>query len=267
MKVSRQGLRRSDGTWLMCFPGELMTKRWGAGFVLVHRAELQQLLAAELDPSAIHLGARCTGVEDGNRAVTARFADGREVQADVMVGADGVHSAVRAALFGPAALRYRGYATVRGITPRDRFRFPSTVPRPGAGAHASAWAHQRRTDHLVGDMERDGGREGRRRHRGAVARTLRRLARSDTRHHRRHPGDRCDPEGDSGPLADPDVEPGTGSAARRCHPPDDAGPRPGRRSGDRRRNRPGHLPRGRPTAGRLCGSTSGAGGATPPSIR
>ena len=128
VKLARQGLRRSDGTWLMCFPGELMVERWGAGLALVHRAELQQLLAAELDPSAIHLGARCTGVEDGNRAVTARFADGRDVQADVLVGADGVHSAVRAALFGPAPLRYRGYFTVRGITAAG------SVPLPNDGA-------------------------------------------------------------------------------------------------------------------------------------
>ena len=130
VKVARQGLRRSDGTWLVCFPWDLMTERWGAGVALVHRAELQQLLAAELDPSAIHLGARCTGVEDGNGAVTAHFADGRDVQADVVVGADGVHSAVRAALFGPAALRYRGYVTVRGITPAG------SVPLPVYGAES-----------------------------------------------------------------------------------------------------------------------------------
>jgi 2-polyprenyl-6-methoxyphenol hydroxylase-like FAD-dependent oxidoreductase len=128
VKVARQGVRRSDGTWLMCFPEELMVERWGAGMALVHRAELQQLLAAELDPSALHLGARCTGVEAGNRAVTARFADGRDVQADVLVGADGAHSAVRAALFGPAPLRYRGYITVRGVTAAG------SVPLPVDGA-------------------------------------------------------------------------------------------------------------------------------------
>jgi 2-polyprenyl-6-methoxyphenol hydroxylase-like FAD-dependent oxidoreductase len=122
--VTRQGLRRSDGTWLMSFPEHLMVQRWGAGFVLVHRAELQQLLAAELDPSAIHLGARCTGLADGNRAVTARFADGREVQADVLVAADGVHSAVRAVLLGPAPLRYRGYTAVRGVTPAGSVPLP-----------------------------------------------------------------------------------------------------------------------------------------------
>jgi 2-polyprenyl-6-methoxyphenol hydroxylase-like FAD-dependent oxidoreductase len=122
--VTRQGIRRCDGAWLMSFPGELMAQRWGAGFVLVHRAELQQLLADELSPSAIHLGARCTGLADGDQAVIARFADGREVQADVLVGADGVHSAVRAARFGPAPLRYRGYITVRGITPAGSVPLP-----------------------------------------------------------------------------------------------------------------------------------------------
>ena len=123
-RIDRQGLMRPDGTWLLCLPAELITQRWGAGFVVVHRAELQQLLAAELDPAVIHLGARCTGVEDNGSAVIARFADGREARADVLVGADGVHSAVRAARFGPAPLRYRGYTAVRSVTP------PRSVPLP-----------------------------------------------------------------------------------------------------------------------------------------
>ena len=63
-QVDRQGLMRPDGSWLLCLPAELMTQRWGAGFVAVHRAELQQLLAAELGPETIHLGARCIGFQD-----------------------------------------------------------------------------------------------------------------------------------------------------------------------------------------------------------
>jgi 2-polyprenyl-6-methoxyphenol hydroxylase-like FAD-dependent oxidoreductase len=49
---------------------------------------------------------------------------GAGLQADVIVGADGVHSAVRAELFGPASLRYRGYTSVRGITPEGSVPLP-----------------------------------------------------------------------------------------------------------------------------------------------
>jgi 2-polyprenyl-6-methoxyphenol hydroxylase-like FAD-dependent oxidoreductase len=124
VQLAGQGIKRPDGGWLLCIPGEVMAQRWGAGLVLVHRAELQQLLAAELGPSVIHLGARCTGFENSGQAVTAHFADGRKVQADVLIGADGVHSAVRAQLFGPAALRYRGYTAVRSITPAGSVPLP-----------------------------------------------------------------------------------------------------------------------------------------------
>jgi 2-polyprenyl-6-methoxyphenol hydroxylase-like FAD-dependent oxidoreductase len=125
LKVAGQGVNRSDGTRLMWLPSEVMEKRWGTGLVLVHRAELQQLLAAEIDPATIHLGARCTGLVADGRAVVARFADGGEVAAGVLVGADGVHSVVRATLFGPASLRYRGYTCVRSVTPAG------SVPLPG----------------------------------------------------------------------------------------------------------------------------------------
>jgi 2-polyprenyl-6-methoxyphenol hydroxylase-like FAD-dependent oxidoreductase len=124
VKLAGQGIKRPDGAWLLCIPTEVMAQRWGAGFVLVHRAELQQLLAHELGTSFIHLDARCTGFDDSGQAVTAYFADGRQVQADVLVGADGVHSAVRAQLFGPAALRYRGYTVVRSITPAGSVPLP-----------------------------------------------------------------------------------------------------------------------------------------------
>ena len=118
------GIKRPDGTWLLYQPQDLMRKRWGAGFTAVHRAELQQLLAAQLDPAALHLGACCAGFADNGTDVTVRFAGGREVAADVLIGADGVHSVVRAALLGPAPLRYRGYTGVRSLTPAGSVPLP-----------------------------------------------------------------------------------------------------------------------------------------------
>jgi 2-polyprenyl-6-methoxyphenol hydroxylase-like FAD-dependent oxidoreductase len=119
------GLRRADGRWLMRQSAQEMQNRWAAPFACVHRAELHALLVKRLDPTTVHLGARCSGFEQRDGIVALRF-EGRgdhvDVQADVLVGADGVHSVVRAELSGPARLRYRGYTNWRGTTA------PGSVP-------------------------------------------------------------------------------------------------------------------------------------------
>jgi len=119
------GVKSPDGSWLLYEPYEVVRKRWGAGFASVHRAELHQLLASQLDPSTIHLSARCTGFRDTGDVVRARFEDGREVTADLLVGADGAHSVVRTMLLGPSPLRYRGYTTVGALTPAGSVPLPS----------------------------------------------------------------------------------------------------------------------------------------------
>ena len=122
------GVKRPDGAWLLYQPYEVMQKRWGAGFASVHRAELHRLLAGQVDPSTIHLDARCTGISDAGDVVRARFADGREVEADVLVGADGAHSVVRTVLLGPSPIKYRGYTTAGALTPAGSV----PVPRNGS---------------------------------------------------------------------------------------------------------------------------------------
>lgn len=122
------GVKRPDGAWLLYQPYDVVSERWGGGFASVHRAELHRLLADQLNPSAIHLNARCTAIQDSGEVVRARFADGREVAADVLVGADGAYSVVRTALLGPSPLRYRGYTSVGALTP------PGSVPLPRDGS-------------------------------------------------------------------------------------------------------------------------------------
>ena len=52
----------------------------------------------------------------------ARFADGSSAEADVIIGADGIHSAVRTALFGPDAPRFTGKICYRSVIPTAAVR-------------------------------------------------------------------------------------------------------------------------------------------------
>ncbi|MBC5765840.1 FAD-dependent monooxygenase [Ramlibacter albus] len=94
-----------------------LSKVFGAAYYGYHRADLHEILRSAVPSNAIQLKAKCTGVrEDGDKAVVM-LSDGSELKADVVIGADGIHSAVRASLFGPEAPRYTGNACWRGLTP------------------------------------------------------------------------------------------------------------------------------------------------------
>jgi salicylate hydroxylase len=71
--------------------------------------------------------------------VDLAFADGRTARAELVVGADGVHSKVREALFGPDAPRFTGVVAWRGVIPSDRLpeqlREPLSVTWIGPGGH------------------------------------------------------------------------------------------------------------------------------------
>src|SRR6476661_8934043 len=93
--------------------------QYGAGYFGAHRADLHSVLQRALPAECVRANARCTGVrQDGERAIVT-FADGREAQADIVVGADGIRSAVRESLFGPDAPRFTGHIVWRGLVPAD----------------------------------------------------------------------------------------------------------------------------------------------------
>ena len=94
-----------------------IVERFGASFLTIHRADLLQIVAAAVPERVIHLGAECVGVVPDGGAAVARFADGREVEADIVIGADGIHSTVRESLFGPDAPHFTGCVCWRGLVP------------------------------------------------------------------------------------------------------------------------------------------------------
>lgn len=92
---------------------------YGERTYTVHRADLLAALASVVPPETVRLGARCVSIEVGSR-VTLRFADGTHAEADVVIGADGVHSVVRATFVEAAAPVYSGICAFRALVPASR---------------------------------------------------------------------------------------------------------------------------------------------------
>jgi salicylate hydroxylase len=110
-------IRRSDGTLICREPmgeGNGYPDAFGSAYYGVHRVPLLKLLADGIDPDRLHLAHRVTDASEEGRL---RFANGNEVTADVVVAADGVHSAVRRALrFGGESV-FSGTVGYRGLVP------------------------------------------------------------------------------------------------------------------------------------------------------
>ena len=77
-----------------------MERRFGAPFLVINRADLHAALAATVDPTTIHLGKRLTDLVITPDSVRLAFADGTKAEADLVIGADGLHSMTRTALYG-----------------------------------------------------------------------------------------------------------------------------------------------------------------------
>ncbi|KUO05148.1 FAD-dependent monooxygenase [Streptomyces caeruleatus] len=90
---------------------------YGERTYTVHRADLLDAVRSAVPEGWIRLGARCTAVAPGPDGVSLRFADGSEAEADVVVGADGVHSVVRGAVTEPAPPEYSGMCAFRTTVP------------------------------------------------------------------------------------------------------------------------------------------------------
>lgn len=99
----------ADGRVLMTMASQLLE-----GAVAIHRADLHRVLMAAAPE--VRLGVEATSVDATPDGVVVRAADRSEVQGDLVVGADGIWSLVRASI-APSAPRYAGYTVWRGISP------------------------------------------------------------------------------------------------------------------------------------------------------
>ncbi|HKS97928.1 MAG TPA: FAD-dependent monooxygenase [Rugosimonospora sp.] len=100
-------MRAADGRTLYQMPGAVMDGIGGRG-VALHRADLVAALADQLGRDTIRFGATCVDVRQDRTAAVAVFDTGAQVPADLVVGADGLRSPVRAACGLGRPLRYGG---------------------------------------------------------------------------------------------------------------------------------------------------------------
>ena len=106
-------------------------REYGAAYYQLHRADLHgELLhrCRELDPGVVCLDARLTALDAGEAGVEACFADGRRLQCEVLIGADGVRSTVRDVVFGAGDLAFTGQAAWRGLIPASELPAWATEP-------------------------------------------------------------------------------------------------------------------------------------------
>jgi 2-polyprenyl-6-methoxyphenol hydroxylase-like FAD-dependent oxidoreductase len=112
------GIRRCDGRWLMrSTSGRTVSDRFGDPVILLPRAAVVDALAARVPGGVLCLATEVTSVEPGGKAAARVATTAGELDADLVVAADGIGSASRSALFpGHPGLRYAGFTTWRLLT-------------------------------------------------------------------------------------------------------------------------------------------------------
>jgi 6-hydroxynicotinate 3-monooxygenase len=90
---------------------------YGAAYINVHRGDLHSVLESALDHGTVAFGKKLRDIDQTGQALRLDFEDGDRAAADLVIGADGVHSKVREFLLGPEKPRYTGHIAHRAIFP------------------------------------------------------------------------------------------------------------------------------------------------------
>jgi len=129
--IETMEFRDKRGRVIVDHPAGEISRALGAPTLGLRRSELHRALFDAMDAASVEFGADCVAVAQDADSVAARFADGREERADVLVAADGARSAIREALIGDAPAP-TGNAEMHGTV--------SNAPDVPEGVYRQIWA-------------------------------------------------------------------------------------------------------------------------------
>lgn len=149
--------------WTAFDLGTVSVETYGHPYVTMFRPDLLNILSdavTKAAPGALRLGRKAVGCETIGQRAILKFDDGSTAEGDVLVGADGIHSAVRAALHGADNAEFTGLVAWRGVIPMQDL--PPRLARQvgsnwvGPGRHVVQYPLRRGTlMNFVGVVERD----------------------------------------------------------------------------------------------------------------
>ncbi|MEY2770622.1 MAG: hypothetical protein RIQ38_1041 [Pseudomonadota bacterium] len=147
--------------WPMFSLGKTVIEQYGYPYLTVYRPDLHGTLAARvraLKPDAIHLDSGVAHFESHAEGVRLHLRDGRCIEGDALIGADGVRSVVRNQLWGPTDPEFSGMVAWRGLIPMEAL--PEHLQAPvgstwiGPGGHVVTYPlHRSRILNFVATIE------------------------------------------------------------------------------------------------------------------
>ncbi|SAK74658.1 FAD dependent oxidoreductase [Caballeronia calidae] len=160
----RVRLWNTGQTWPLFDLGAASRDVYGFPYLTVHRADLHEALVDAVracNPDAIRLDHKVESIVQKDGRVEVQTVSGATFEADLLIGADGVHSRVRRALFGADEPVYSGVMAWRGVI--DASKLPEHLRTPygtnwvGPGAHVIHYPLRgHKLVNFVGAVERDG---------------------------------------------------------------------------------------------------------------
>jgi 6-hydroxynicotinate 3-monooxygenase len=130
-------------------------ERFGGPYLNVHRGDLHAILQQAVTPGTIAFNHRLVGLDEKRDRITLAFANGARIDADIVVGADGIRSKVREYLLGNEPPRFVGAVAQRAIFPTERlggFNIPDCAKWWGRDRHVLPYfmTSQRHEIYVIG---------------------------------------------------------------------------------------------------------------------